>query len=253
MKTFLTLGVLFPVLSFAQVSYDVTVTRLRALADDCDGGIVTLCANAPQDPVFNIWANDAEANEETYCWVFEDDNDAEYGLWKDIQDVQIASQSNVSTSYVTFDMSGFESDNLNPNCTSALGDDAVIDREFVQQVDLSTLTEGGVDNTVVLSLQDVYYAEVIIRWTDLTLSTPELSLPKLTLAPNPSGGSFTVATDGVHGERLIEVRDMSGRLVHAQVSSETRTEIELENVAPGTYFVSLATEGRTAVEKLIIR
>lgn len=89
---------LLPLLSYAQVSYDVTVTRLRALADDCDGGIITLCANAPQDPVFNIWVNDAEANEENYCWVFEDDNDAEYGLWKNIQDVQIASQSNVATS-----------------------------------------------------------------------------------------------------------------------------------------------------------
>lgn len=150
-------------------------------------------------------------------------------------------------------MSGFESDNLNPNCTSATGDDAVIDREFVQQIDLTTLIEGGTENTVVLSLQDVYFAEVIIRWTDLTLGTQELSAPKLSLAPNPSTGSFTVTADGILDERLIEVRDMTGRLIHTQVSSETRTEIELENVAPGTYFVSLAAEGRTAVEKLIIR
>lgn len=253
MKPILTLGMFLPLLSFAQVSYDVTVTRLRALADDCDGGVITFCSTAPQDPVFNLWANDAEANEETYCWIFEDDDDAEYGLWKDIQNLQIASQSNVNTTYITFDMSGFESDNLSTGCTSALGDDAVIDREFVQQIDLSTLIEGGVDNTVVLSLQDVYFAEVVIQWTDLTASTEELPAPALTLAPNPSSGSFTVATTGVSGIRTIEVRDMSGRLVQSQTSELDVLDIQLQTVEPGNYFVYVISDNGSAIEKLIVR
>ena len=88
MKTIITLGMFFPLLSFAQVDYEVTVTRLRAYADDCDGGTITFCANAPQDPVYNVWVTDQEANEETGCWVFEDDNDAAYAVWTDIQDLQ---------------------------------------------------------------------------------------------------------------------------------------------------------------------
>mmetsp|Transcript_15018 Transcript_15018/g.20393 ORF Transcript_15018/g.20393 Transcript_15018/m.20393 type:complete len:253 (+) Transcript_15018:29-787(+) len=252
MKSILTLGVLLPLLSFAQVSYEVTVTRLRAYADDCDGGTITFCANAPQDPVYNIWVNDAEANEETSCWVFEDDNGAEYALWKDIQDLQIATQANVNTTYLTFDMSGFESDNLNPNCTSAVGDDAVIDREFVQQIDLSTLTEGVV-NTVIIDLQSTYYAELEIIWNDLTASTNEIAAPALTLSPNPSMGSFTIATTGITGERTIEIRDMSGRIVQSITKTEDVTEVTLEDVESGNYFVYVHSANGTAIEKLVVR
>ncbi len=252
MKAIITLGMLFPLLSFGQVSYDVTVTRLRALADDCDGGAITFCANAPQDPVYNIWVNDQEANEQTYCWIFEDDNSAAYAVWTDIQDLQIASQSNVNTTYLTFDMSGFETDNLSPGCSSMLGDDSVIDREFVQEITLSTLTEGIV-NTVIIDLQDTYYAELEIIWHDLTASTDELPAPALTLAPNPSNGSFTVATTGVTGERTIEIRDMSGRVVQSIVNSQDVTEVYLDNVESGNYFVYVHSENGTAIEKLIVK
>ncbi|PWL32884.1 MAG: hypothetical protein DCO96_00605 [Fluviicola sp. XM-24bin1] len=252
MKAIITLGMLFPLLSFGQVSYEVTVTRLRAYADDCDGGAITFCANAPQDPVYNVWVTDQEANEETACWVFEDDNDAAYAVWTDIQDLQIASQANVNTTYLSFDMSGFESDNLNPNCTSATGDDAVIDREFVQEITLSTLTEGVV-NTVIIDLQDTYYAELEIIWHDLTASTDELPAPALTLAPNPTNGSFTVATTGVTGERTIEIRDMAGRVIQTIVNSQDVTEVYLDNVESGNYFVYVHSENGTAIEKLIVK
>lgn len=252
MKPIIALGMLLPFLSFGQVSYEVTVVKLRALADDCDGGLITFCGNAPQDPVFNIWCNDAEANEETSCWVFEDDASIEHGLWKDIQNLQIASQANVNTTYLTFDMSGFESDNLNPNCTSALGDDAIIEREFVQQLDLSTLTE-GIENTVILSLQDVYFAEITILWNDLTANSNELPAPTLTLAPNPSSGSFTIATAGITGERTIEIRDMSGRVIQSIKNNKDVTEVTLENVDSGNYFVYVHSDNGTAIEKLVVR
>ncbi|XOV65987.1 MAG: T9SS type A sorting domain-containing protein [Fluviicola sp.] len=252
MKTIITLGMFFPLFSFGQVSYDVTVTRLRAYADDCDGGAITFCANAPQDPVYNIWVSDQEANEQTYCWIFEDDNDAAYAVWTDIQDVQIASEANVNTTNLTFEMSGFETDNLNPNCTSALGDDAVIDREFVQEITLSTLTEGVV-NTVIIDLQDTYYAELEIIWTDLTASNNELAAPALTLAPNPTNGSFTVATTGVTGERTIEIRDMTGRTIQTIVNSQDVTEVNLNNMESGNYFVYVHSENGTAIEKLVVK
>lgn len=252
MKTIITLGMFFPLLSIGQVSYEVTVTRLRAFADDCDGGAITFCANAPQDPVYNIWVIDQEANEETACWVFEDDNDAAYAVWTDIQDLQIATQANVNTTSLSFDMSGFETDNLNPNCTSALGDDAVIDREFVQEIVLSTLTEGVV-NTVIIDLQDTYYAELEIIWNDLTASHDELAAPALTLAPNPTSGSFTIATTGVTGERTIEIRDMSGRIIQSVVNSQDVTEIYLDNVEAGNYLVYVHSENGTAIEKLIVK
>jgi len=149
-------------------------------------------------------------------------------------------------------MSGFESDNLNPNCTSAVGDDAVIDREFVQQIDLSTLTEGVV-NTVIIDLQSTYYAELEIIWNDLTASTNEIAAPALTLSPNPSMGSFTIATTGITGERTIEIRDMSGRIVQSITKTEDVTEVTLEDVESGNYFVYVHSANGTAIEKLVVR
>src|SRR3989338_8231859 len=111
-----------PLLASAQynVAYTVTVTKLKALADDCDGG-APFCLNAPQDPVFNMWTNDGQANENTNCWIFEEDPEIEYGLWKDIQNLEIANESGVNTSYISFDMSVFESDAIgSPGCTSGI-------------------------------------------------------------------------------------------------------------------------------------
>jgi hypothetical protein len=133
-----------------------------------------------------------------------------------------------------------------------LGDDAIIEREFVQQLDLSTLTE-GIENTVILSLQDVYFAEITILWNDLTANSNELPAPTLTLAPNPSSGSFTIATAGITGERTIEIRDMSGRVIQSIKNNKDVTEVTLENVDSGNYFVYVHSDNGTAIEKLVVR
>lgn len=253
MKRLLLLGFLFPVTTFAQVSYSVTVTRLKARADDCDGGIITLCGNAPQDPIFNIWSSDAEANENTYCWIFDNDPEAEYNLWKDIQNLEIANETNVTSTYVTFDMAGYESDNLNPGCTSSFGDDAVHDRQFVQQIDFATLTEGGASNVMVLSLNDVYFAEVDIRWFDLTATISNIPGAAIRTQPNPSEGNFKLVTTGMIGEREIEIRDMTGRLILSQTSIEDATDIQLIDVKAGTYFIRVSSQSGEVIDKIVVR
>mgnify|MGYP001030159346 CR=1 FL=1 len=252
MKRLLLVGFLFPITTFAQVSYSVTVTRLKAKADDCDGGIVTLCGNAPQDPVYNIWSTDAEANLNTYCWIFEDDPQAEYNLWKDIQNVELANETNVLTNYISFDMAGFESDNLNPGCTSSFGDDAIHDQQFVQQIDLSTLTEGGTENTMTLNLNDVYYAEIVIIWYDLTASVLPLNDVSVKIAPNPNNGNFKVLSHGITGERTIEVRDMYGRVISSISALEDESMIQLDGVAAGTYFIAVRFDQGEVMEKISV-
>ena len=75
MKTILLSITMMSFLASAQIGYTVTVTKLMATADDCDGG--GFCLLAPQDPVFNVWVTDAQANENTNCWAF---NGAAYML-----------------------------------------------------------------------------------------------------------------------------------------------------------------------------
>ena len=104
-------------ITFGQISYTVKVTKLMALADDCDGEFtdpilgLTFCPFAPQDPVFQMWVSDnGNTNEDYYCWAFDSDDDQAYGLWNDIPDVEIKSEYNVVADHIKFEAAGFESD-----------------------------------------------------------------------------------------------------------------------------------------------
>lgn len=251
MKSLLLFGLIFPAFAYSQVSYTVTVTRLKAKADDCDGGIITLCGNAPQDPVYNIWSNDAEANENTYCWIFDNDPEAEYNLWKDIQNVELANETNVLTDYITFDMAGYESDGIDPGCTSTFIDEAVEDRQFVQQIDLSNLTEGGAENLMVINLSDIYYAEIIITWIDLTASLNTIVASELKIAPNPSNGMFQLNFNSPDS-RQVTVLDMSGRVVFSEQVEEQTRVMNLTGFDAGTYFVNVTKGSDTYSVKLML-
>jgi hypothetical protein len=254
MKRYLLLIGLISFSSFGQIDYTIDVLRLKAKADPCDGG-APFCLSAPQDPVYNIWTNDQEANENTYCWVFEDDPEAEYNLWKDIQNVQIANESNVMTSYLNFEMSGFESDAIgSPNCTSGLGDDEVYDRQFVQQIDIATIPE-GTPTLYTLDLAGIYFAEIEITWIDLTAGLTELEKDLLfTISPNPSNGSFKLRfSNSEISIANVEIKDMSGRSVYQNEINVQQESIDLSNQDSGMYFVTIAINGYSSTETLIIK
>jgi len=256
MKQLLLVLFVAPFMAYSQynVAYSVTVTRLRAFADDCDGG-APFCLNAPQDPVFNVWSLDGEANENHNCWIYNDDGDAEYGLWIDIQNLEIANETGVNTSFISFDMSGFESDAVGaPGCSSGVGDDATYDRQFVQQFDLSTIPEltPYVDQ---ISLNDVYIAEVEIIWENLNAGLFNLeSKVEFTMAPNPSEGTFNITLSENETQGFeVTVLDIAGREVYASESNGTAMQIDLTNQEAGMYFVHVNADGKTATRTLMLK
>lgn len=253
MKALLLSFFILPAMAYSQVNYTVTVKRLKATADDCDGGgvIPFVCPNAPQDPVFNIWSNDAEANENHYCWVFEDDPDIEYNLWKDIQNVEIAAVNNVMTSYISFDMAGFESDALgSPTCDSQVGDDQVFDRQFVHQYDLSTIPE-NTPFTDIIDLQGVYYAEIEIWWLDLTSGLEEIAKSPFEVFPNPNDGIFSITNDHSLQEAEVYVYDIYGNLVYETSFTSEKLEISVD-LPGGVYFLRLVQNGEAYSERIQI-
>ncbi len=257
MKRLLLILFAAPLISFAQynVEYSVTVKQLKANADNCDGG-APFCLNAPQDPIYNIWVTDGAGNEATNCWIFEDDNAASYGIWTDIQNLQIAFETGVNTSYINVDMSGFETDNLSPGCDpSGLGgDDMIYSRQLVQQFDLFAIPQ-NTPYTTVVDLDGVYFAELDILWTDLNagISTINQDLD-FKLAPNPTSGVFTVSFDesNVSGFN-ITVIDITGREVFKNDFTGSASKIDLTGEQPGIYFVNVSIDGSEAVERLIIK
>ena len=253
MKRIVLLTGLISFSSFGQIDYTIDVLRLKAKADPCDGG-APFCLNAPQDPVYNIWTNDQEANENTYCWTFEDDAQAEYNLWKDIQNVQIANESNVITSYLNFEMSGFESDALtSPGCSSGIGDDEVYDRQFVQQIDIATIPE-NTPTIYTLDLGGIYFAEIEILWIDLTAGLTEIEKNlKFSISPNPSNGLFKLrfANNEVSNVQ-VDIKDMFGRNVYLNTINAQQESIDLSSQEAGMYFVSVTIDGYSSIETLVI-
>lgn len=255
MKSLLLFGALFSFTSFGQIDYTVDVLRLRAKADDCDGGAITFCANAPQDPVFHIWTTDAGANENTNCWVFDNDDDAEYNLWVDIQNLQIANETNVLTSYITVDMGGFESDALigAPACDDWSGD-AVMNRQLAQQFDISMIPE-GVPYFATVDIGDTYFAEIEILWTDPFAGSEKLDKKFVfRMAPNPTDGVFHLSLAEDAGQTFkVKVLDMFGRSILSQENVSSKTAIDLSGNESGAYLVYVEYEGKTKVQTLMLK
>src|SRR5690606_10355518 len=159
-------------------------------ADNCDGG--GLCLSAPQDPVFNIWVTDAESNEHTNCWAFDNDNDMEFGEWNDIVDYELANESYVNTNYLSFDMGAFESDAISGiSCSSAFGDDNVFDRAFNKLITMASMPMNTpyIDT---ISVGDMYYMEVEILWYDYASLNEISDELAVAISPNPSNGIFNI-------------------------------------------------------------
>jgi hypothetical protein len=235
----------------SQIDYTVTVTKLMALADDCDGG--GFCLSAPQDPVFNIWVTDAEATENTYCWIFDGDDNQAYGLWNDIPNVEIANETDVVSTYLTFDLGGFESDNLNTNCTSAFGDDEIFDRQYVELISFGAL-QNGVPHIDTLSIGGVYFFEIEVVYHDYaTLNELEQEL-SFVVAPNPNNGSFILKLDENNNSGFTAlVTDMMGRTVYATETTSNETQIDITNQDAGVYFVTVLADNKRTTQKMILK
>ncbi len=252
MKKLLLLATLISANAFGQIDYTVTVLRLKAKADNCDGGSITFCSAAPQDPVFHVWTHDGGGNENTYCWIFDNDPLAEYNLWVDIQNLEIANETNVLTSFISVDMGGFESDELigSMQCDDWNGD-AVVQRTLAQQFDIALIPE-GVPYVAQVSVSDTYYAEVEVLWTDpfagLTANDPSLAF---SIAPNPTNGVFHVySTEDTDQKFNVTVTDMAGRIVQSFNGVTANEPLDISGNLPGSYFVQIQSEGHTKVKNI---
>lgn len=252
MKTLLLAIIAVPFLSFSQVGYTVKVTQLMAKADNCDGG--GLCLSAPQDPVFNIWVTDAESNENTNCWAFDNDNDMEFGEWNDIVDYELANESYVNTSYLSFDMGAFESDAISGiSCSSAFGDDNVFDRAFNKLITIASMPM-NVPYIDTISVGDMYYMEVEILWHDYA-SLDEISDElAVALSPNPSNGVFNIQlTENGINNFHVSINDISGVEIYSNIIASNQTTVDLSNHQSGTYFIKIITENRSIIKKVVLK
>ena len=256
-------------ITFGQISYTVKVTKLMALADDCDGEFtdpilgLTLCPFAPQDPIFQMWVSDnGNTNEDYYCWAFDSDDDQAYGLWNDIPDVEIKSEYNIVADHIKFEAAGFESDfivvtcseiPLIPNITDLINpDESIYDRQFIDQIPFSDM-QSGVPYSQTISLGGVYFFEIEILYYDLASTINLSNNSEFNLSPNPNKGNFTIKLNNNINNFSTIITDVMGRGVYSNTINKNEAEIDLSNQNPGVYFVTVNSNNSYTTQKIIIK
>ncbi len=70
--------------------------------------------------------------------------------------------------------------------------------------------------------------------------------------PNPSTGLFTVELNDLTDNTLIVVSDAAGQIVYSEIVSSNLTNINLEDVEAGMYFISVSNAASKAVQSIVI-
>ena len=79
--------------------------------------------------------------------------------------------------------------------------------------------------------------------------TPPVAKTDFRLYPNPANGSFIVETTATE-KQLLQVFDITGKLMLTQNIQNSQTTIDAGNLASGIYIVSLKGTGATTNEKI---
>ena len=77
------------------------------------------------------------------------------------------------------------------------------------------------------------------------------------LFPNPTDGEFVLRGNGYStSEILISVMDMNGRVIESRIvnanSNSINERFDLSNQANGVYFISIQSEGKVEVKKVVL-
>ena len=72
-----------------------------------------------------------------------------------------------------------------------------------------------------------------------------------TLYPNPASGRVTI--EGIEGMAEVTLTDIAGRESGQWKTNSGKLTIDVSTLVPGTYFVRVASQGESAVRKLIVK
>lgn len=68
--------------------------------------------------------------------------------------------------------------------------------------------------------------------------------------PSPTSGEFTVVSDA-KSARLIEVVDLTGRVVADQYPSSNNAKLNIAGVSAGVYYLKIHSESKVGVMKIV--
>ena len=99
-------------------------------------------------------------------------------------------------------------------------------------------------------IPEVSFVESTVPWK-IVDATNEIENHDISIYPNPSAGTVNIELENINFERLL-VRNVAGNVVSANHIQTSETGVILNNLPPGTYFISVIYEDQSFTEKLVI-
>jgi len=77
---------------------------------------------------------------------------------------------------------------------------------------------------------------------------------KALIYPNPNNGSFTISMEDYNGDNYnMQVTDVSGKLVYSEELNSSQSNINLNELNKGMYFVSVSDGTNQVVKRIVIQ
>lgn len=77
---------------------------------------------------------------------------------------------------------------------------------------------------------------------------------KALIYPNPNNGSFTISMEDYNGDNYnMQVTDVSGKLVYYEVLNSSQSNINLNELNKGMYFVSVSDGTNQVVKRIVVQ
>jgi hypothetical protein len=90
----------------------------------------------------------------------------------------------------------------------------------------------------------------------LSVFASEKEMTDITIVPNPTNGIFSLNADWVTGDAMIEIIDITGKLIQTQYINTTKGQkavaVNLQDVANGSYLVRVVSNQRVQTVKLLV-
>jgi len=229
-----------------------------AEADDCDGDVAGICTLDPQDPVIKIWVYDDVGNSNDTCFIYDDNNNMEYGNWYNIQDINFLSASNSSANVIYVDIEGFENDQTSNSCSSDSGDDNILPQTNVKLIFLSGLPFGS-SYMDIASLGGIYQVKFEILketiTTDLQLIIPDL---EAVIHPNPMNDNGILSVNSkINTTSDVKIYTMTGIEIDSRKfiikKGINQLSLDLSDYSNGIYLVNINYKEKSKMLKLMVK
>lgn len=134
--------------------------------------------------------------------------------------------------------------------------DVIFTGTYRQQLDLDPSPTG--ETLVTSSSTNPNIAGVFIAKYDnpinvCNLNNNDFEENKFTLYPNPSNGLVTISAKGIDESAVVNIYDISGKILLSEEINSELTTLDLGNFIKGIYIIELNNEGKNSHQKLILQ